>query len=468
MSFLFKPLPAWALACCVVFSFGCGGGAGTEPGPEPDDPVVPLALDAQQIPDDVLRHCINQLAQENNWAEAEQVSTVQCPSAEVLSIEGLQMFPNLSELKINAPRFNLDEIPLLVSLPLADFQRKPIYNSGVEEPGNIVVGIKQILAYDSIVLTENQLVTYVFLTANDPAFQGDELVWSIDVEFFQFPPLLDVEASTGTQQINANVALHWIQYDKTELDFILEQAFVTGAISSPDLHVMGVGENSDSFSIGRPLLEPEMIPADRLIADMVLGDEINSCVQQAITFNGWETTWQVQELDCSGFNISDSDLFELTKFPKLEHLILNGTELTNLYSLRLLPYLQTLSVPGFVTTEDLLADYPWTFSPEPTFYPEKPRLSVQSCGLKIDNFDETANYELLGKDRGELLQENSFSVDAISVVWQSDVSPDCIPLVGDLAWQVRIEKDGLVIASDTIPVSDNEGNILQMIFQSTD
>lgn len=448
----------WATALwlgCTLLS-GCGGGGSTNQNSDErgnDETTSPLTLSSSSIPDANLRACLSALAVTNGWTRNSDVDQVQCDAVEIRSIAGLQQFPNLSELNISAPRLAVSELPILAALPLADYQHQPFYrNDDRSNPDNVFVGIKQMLMQDSVVVVKGQPVTTVMLVAHDPSQADDELVWWLDNNGPDTLPL-----AKGKLPINAYLTLHWATQGADE-----------NANSSYRNFPVAIGATALDTNYYNRFRYPTYVAADRALNTLNLPDSLSQCVADAATQNGWTRSDQVTELDCLAYDFDSADYSALRDFPQLRRLSLNAnTDVLTDY-LSALPNLEALYIPGWVTDQRALAAYPWTVTPSPGNPLPEPVISVQSCGLQIDNYDNTAEYQLLTAVNDGNLLTNTRQLDFLYLTpspWPGGATADCMTPQANTAHRVCVTKADQTVCAESIPVTDTDGNVMQMIYE---
>ncbi len=453
-----KPWAGWVLSLVIVLLTGCGGGSSTEenpaPEPNPEPEPLPLSLSASEIPDNNLRDCLNSLAEAENWSYPTDVDAIRCENMEIRSIQGLQQFPNLTELKISAPRFDIDELPILTSLPLADYERLPYYINGESDnPESVKPSIKQILLYERLPVASTETVTLLFLTVNDASQQSDAITWNIE----------DQDATGGLIEdrgqliVNDNVSLHWLRLNN------LDGARDFHHIPGTDFMIpMSLGERD--FHSSRSTLIPNIIAADVNIGDLS-SNALTDCVTSAAQTNGWTRTWQVTSLDCRGYDVTANSA--LKNFPQLRWLALNGVNDLSLSALYSLPYLETLVAPDATLEPHDISLYDFEIEPEPQPALSRPQISIQPCGLQIDNFDASVQYHLSPIHNNDVvLLLYLLASPPNPIDWSGGEQPDCMPLSGEFAWGLSATKDSETVLANAIPVTNNEGQFIQVIYDN--
>ena len=441
------------LGLFITILVGCGGGDGTET-ETPEEPA-PLTLSNTDIPDDELRECVNALAIQNNWQQHQDVTHIRCPGVEIQSIEGLQAFPNLSVLKISAPRFNLEELPLLAALPLDDFLRSPFYESN-NDPSSVQPAIKQILLDERIIIPWDVPFTLLFLTVNDPSRQADELLWNFESSE-NMPIPFSTFGSKGKLPINDRVTLHWARFDSlSSVEPVM--FFYYQDLPKPQK----LGDREIGFSNHNSRIWPKSINQDQDLTELTLRGALADCISAAAQANGWVRAWEVTTLDCRGYDIAES-FSQLANFSQLRSLSVDIFTHANLNTLRALPYLETLHAPGLILEPHEISLYPWNITPEPQVM-AAPEISIQECGLLINNFDPAATYTLYATSNNELAVSNHPVNEQNVTPWSPEARPDCMALSGEFAWKLRASKNGFTTVARSITVTNNEGQVLQMIY----
>lgn len=422
---------AWLLA-------GCGGGASSGENSSDNDagqsPRTVLQVSVTDIPDEALRACVNRLAREHEWQTVEAVDSIVCGDVEIRSIQGLQAFSGLRTLKIAAPRLPVSEIPLLASLPLEDYQRKPFYLLNDESSAqNAEPGMKQLLMDGRVTVVNDQAITYVMLLTNDPR-NPDQLSWRIEEEHDYLP------GSSGILRVGTYVTLHWVRLNSDDAGYFAVEPSYGGDVK-PE------GE--------KPFVRPRQVHPDQPLAAVSFGDDaFAACVAENASQQGWVSTWQVTVLDCSRRGIHY--LSGLDYLPQLERLDLRGN------SLRFSSSLLQSQTDADVIVHDTAV------SP--------PVVEIRECGVFIANYDPAAHYRvwqiqstsifLLGITYESLEYLRDWMMyGPVPEDWQPGQTEQCMPIAGRGAgaWVVDVEKDGIRVGAELFPVSDENGNWVQYL-----
>jgi hypothetical protein len=426
---------AWLLA-------GCGGGASNgENSSDSDDGGAPrtfLQVNAATIPDDALRTCVNRLAQDHEWLEQGDVDAIVCGDVEIRSIQGLQQFPGLRELRIAAPRLPVSEIPLLASLPLDDYKRKPFYRLNDESlADNAEPGMKQLLMDGDVSVVSDQAITYVVLLADDPR-NPDRLHWAAGFQTEYSP------TQTGSQRVGEYVTLHWLRVGGDD----------AGQYSAQPLY----GQGNDRM-LGFDMVHPRQVHADQPIEQVSFSSgNFRDCVLENATQHGWITTWQVTTLNCANRNIGLVD--ELESFPKLEYVDFRGNPA--IASTRLV----SEQTDATVIVADTALD--------------APLVEIRECGLYIANFDPAAQYGVWKVESEPALKVGiaydwmRMTFDAWEMLggvlrppeaWQPGSSAQCMSIEGRGAgaWVVEVNKDGVYAGAELFPVTNEQGEWVQYL-----
>lgn len=448
-------LATWLLWISVAILAGCGGGSGTAPtetrGTD-DSPPVPLQFTANDIPDHTLRSCINGLAIDGDWTQLSDVDAIECPDLEIHSIEGLQQFPNLSILNISAPGFDLAELPILVSLPLADFQHQPFYKNGDRSSvDNVRIGLKQMLMQDSIVISNDQAVTHLVLVSHDPAQSDADITWSAEQSTTPSP------MSKGKVQISDYVTLHWARQEQSTTTEAYTIANYPTRLDDAPLEYSRLS-----------LTQPYFIPASQPLTALDLSESLAECVAATATARNWTMSGQFIELDCTDYRFTFNDYLGLRLLPYLQQITLNTSGPSYLSMLGALPYLETIHAPGLIVDPHDLAQMPWTFTPTPLPALAKPELSAQDCGLRIENFDSDAQYSLHAYDRNDSADWIYHPGQSTPILWSTGGTAHCMSLSTEQVWRVCANKADQTQCSDTLAVTNDQGQITQFIYELYD
>lgn len=446
----------------------CGGGAGTEQNPGGGDgggtlPRSVLNLDAVSIPDEQLRACVNRLAQEQQWFTAEDVDSVVCGDVEIRSIQGLQRFPNLGELKIAAPRLQVSEIQLLASLPLADFAHQPFYDDGDEaSPEKAKPALKKLLVDGKVGVVADQTLMFVVLVADDPANADRALSWG---DGRDDPQIVMATLAEGSVRVGSHVTLHWAQVAGPVV-MAMQQAFVD------PLYAKYEGSNyHGNITAGFGL--DYLVWPDQSVAEIAAAnDPLLACAKEVATAHGWTRTWQITELDCRGRNIVYMD--KLKYFPQLAKADLRDNVMYYAQLPGVMPQLRQLDLRNnplwYDPTENVDTTRLQVLFDAATLAPEPPRISLRECGLHIDNYDANAQYRLWQVSEYDFLGFNYElikyqMVKPVEHPWAAGAEPDCESVQGrgKGIWVVDVQKSGKAVGARQFLVTDEQGDVVQFI-----